>query len=737
MSSGIKRRDFLKIGSSTILGGAATYGAWVNRDAFAKNDEKAAAKGKKVVPTICELCFWNCGVLATVEDGKVTKLAGNPKHPLSNGKLCPRGMGGIGTLYDPDRLKAPLMRTKVDGKEKWKVVSWQEALDYTAKRLMEIREKHGAGRIALYSHGHGGSFFKTLVKGMGSGVIAAPSYDQCRGPRATGFQITYGDTVGSPERLDIPNSRCIALLGSHLGENMHNTAVQDIAQAIGNDATIITVDPRFSVIAGKSRYWLPIKPGTDIALLQAWAHVMIYEEIYQKEFVQNNVHGFAKFKRFVQNKTPEWAYIETGLEPDVIRETARELARNAPAALIHPGRRVVWYGDDTQRSRLVGIVNALLGNWGRKGGFLIPGKAKVADYEIPKYPTLQKCDCPTVTSYPMATRTLAQGVCDASVPSPLTAGGESFIKSWIVYSCNVPMTLPNPKQVKEIMSQLEFSVVVDTMPAEVTALADVVLPESTYLERYDDLHNPSYKQPYVAIRQPVVKPMYDSKPGWWIAKELAKRMNLEKYFPWGNMEEYLRHRIDKSELSWETLKKDGVIVTKASPVRTSAKKMKFYTPSGKIEFVSGQLMANGFDPIPDYTKHEQPPEGYFRLLFGRSPHHTFSRTTNNRQLLELTPENQLWLNSEMARIYNLKDDEYVYLQNQDGVKSNRIKLKVTERIRQDCVFMVHGFGRQDPRLRAGYMKGASDSRMITRVKRDPIMGGTGMNVNFVTIMKEA
>jgi thiosulfate reductase/polysulfide reductase chain A len=163
--------------------------------------------------------------------------------------------------------------------------------------------------------------------------------------------------------------------------------------------------------------------------------------------------------------------------------------------------------------------------------------------------------------------------------------------------------------------------------------------------------------------------------------------------------------------------------------------MKFKTKSGKVELFSQTMADAGLPPLPDYEPPEEPPSGYFRLLFGRSPVHTFSRTTNNPRLLEVVPENELWMNTEMARVMGFKNGQRVMLENQDSVKTGPIKLKVTQRIRQDCVYMVHGFGREDKRLRRAYKKGAADSRLVTRVKRDPVMGGTGMNVNFVTVYR--
>ncbi|MDP1825661.1 MAG: molybdopterin-dependent oxidoreductase [Archangium sp.] len=682
----------------------------------------------RVVPTFCELCFWKCGVLASVKDEKVYKLEGNPKHPLSNGKLCPRGVGGIGALYDPDRLKRPLIRTTVNGEEKWREVSWDEALTYTAKRLTEVKAQWGAPSIALFSHGHGGAFFKTLVKGLGSNTIVAPSNDQCRGPRESGYELTYGEAVGSVETVDTPHSKCIAYLGTHLGENMHNTAVQDMSAASANGCTFITVDPRFSIIASKSKYWLPIKPGTDTALLLAWAHVLIEENLYQRAFVEMNVVGFDQLAAHVKDKTPEWAYLETGIEPSVIRATARELAKNAPAAFVHPGRHVVWYGNDTQRTRAVAIVNGLLGNWGKKGGFYLPQSLSVPAYPVPKpHAELYK---PRL-NFPFATLPCAYDVAQASVKDGDDA---ARIHAWVVYGCNVPLTLPNTAKTIEAMNALDFVVAIDTMPSEVTGYADVVLPENTYLERHDDLESTPYRVPYVALRQPVVASLYDSKPGWWIAKSLGEKLGLSEYFPWKDAEDYLSTRLTKANLSYEQLKKDGVILGTPAPIYEDGP-LTLKTPSKKVEFFSQQLADAGLPGLPDYEPTEEPPTGYFRLLFGRSPVHTFSRTTNNARLLEIVPENELWMNVEMARVLDLKPGTKVMLENQDSVQTGPIRLRVTQRIRQDCVYMVHGFGREDRRLSRGYGRGASDARLVTRIKRDPVMGGTGMNVNFVTISR--
>lgn len=116
--------------------------------------------------------------------------------------------------------------------------------------------------------------------------VAAPSYAQCRGPREVAFYMTFGEGIQSPERTDIRDTDCLVLIGSHIGENMHNGQVQEMSDTIDKGASIITVDPRFSIAASKSKYWLPIKPATDIALLLDWIHVIIFDELYDKEYVE-------------------------------------------------------------------------------------------------------------------------------------------------------------------------------------------------------------------------------------------------------------------------------------------------------------------------------------------------------------------------------------------------------------------------------------------------------------------
>jgi thiosulfate reductase/polysulfide reductase chain A len=442
----LSRRRFLKISAATV--GAGAVGSQVPVVSSLAMGTKPPAGKVETIPTYCEMCFWKCGGIAHVRDGKLWKFTGNPLDPMSKGRLCPRGTGAVGTHYDPDRVSKPLIRTGERGKEQFKAVTWDEALNHVADRMKKIAAEHGPESIALWKHGSGARFFEHVMRAYGCINKAAPSFAQCRGPRDIGYLLTFGAGVGSPEPTDMINTRCLVLIGTHLGENMHNTQVQEFAQAVANKATIIVVDPRFSVAASKAKYWLPIRPGTDMALVLAWLNVLVAEGLYDKDFVARHGKGFDKFVAAIKDNTPEWAEAETGIPAATIRATAREMAATRPATLVHPGRRFNWNGDDTQRARSVALLNALLGNWGRKGGIYLSTSMKVAGYPFPKFPEATKPKVDNVDErWPYADEEVTTGLREATI-----TGKPYPIKGWLVYASNLNMTLPNEKETIEAIN---------------------------------------------------------------------------------------------------------------------------------------------------------------------------------------------------------------------------------------------------------------------------------------------
>jgi thiosulfate reductase/polysulfide reductase chain A len=732
----LSRRRFLSAGAGTLAaaGAARLLPAWDATSHAASAPVGDPGTDGRVVRSVCEICFWKCGIEAHVRGGRVTKIQGSAQHPLSNGKLCPRGAAGAGLAHDPDRLVLPLLRVGARGSERFRPVSWDEALGYVADKLDAIRRRHGPEAVAMFNHGAGASWFRHLLKAFGTDNFGAPSFAQCRGPRDVAFELTFGADPGSPEVLDLANADCAVLIGSHLGENMHNTQVQDFAALVARGGDLIVVDPRFSTAASKARSWLPIRPGTDTALLLAWLNVILGEGRWQREYVERYATGLDKLRDHVARFTPEWAFAHTGIEPGLIRQTARRMAGAAPAVLVHPGRHVTWYGaDDTHRERAIAILSGLLGSWGHRGGFFRPSAMPLARFPTPAYPNAKRPADRLDGEAPFALEPLAQGLRRATID-----GRPYPIKGWVVYGTNLIQTLPQRAETLKAIDALDLLVVIDVLPMEIAGYADVVLPEASYLERHDDLLGVAWRRSGVALRQPVVEPPGEARAGWWIARELARRLGLEAYFPWNDAEQYLRERCRLSRVDYETLRRDGVVLAPEAPtVIEDGLELAFGTESGRIELWSERLKEAGFDPLPEYRPPAMPPPGTFRLLYGRTPAQTFGRTANNRQLGELSHGDRLWVNAAVAKDLGLDERSLVRLVSQDGVRSAPIGVKPTERIRDDCVFMAHGWGHRARGLRYAFGRGADDSELLTRVETDPVMGGTGMRTSFVAIEKEA
>jgi thiosulfate reductase/polysulfide reductase chain A len=746
--SNFNRRDFIKISGASFAGVALTpTNTGFFKNFFQKENKHLLESEAIKVPTVCEVCFWNCaGWVYKDKENNIKKIIGNDIDPHSNGRLCPRGTGGLGMYYDEDRLKTPLIRVEKDGKQVFKKATWNEAFDVIVKNMKSIEKKYGKESLALFYHGKTGPHFKHLLQYWGSDTNAKPASAQCLITREAGYIATYGAGLASPEPTDIRNTECLVLIGSHIGENMHNGHVQDVSNLIDRGGSIITVDPRFSTVASHSTKWLPIKPSTDMALLLAWMHIIINENLYDKAYVEKYTHGFEELKVHVQKYTPEWAQGITTIPVADIYKTARMMGAASPKVIIHPGRHTAWYGDDTQRTRAMAILNAILGSWGRKGGFYFPDKVKLPTYPHPEIPK-PKWSWRDISQgkHKMAFAGITNEIMDHALPEykgPLKIKGMYFVAT------NPLQAIPEEQKIIRALKNQDFIVAVDTMPSEITGYADVVLPEATFLERLDDIRTSQHKSPNIALRYPAVKPKYDSKPGWWIAREIGLRLGLQDFYKWETFDEVLDWQLKQVGSSLEEMKEVGVkhFPRKKAMFLEDGEDYWFNTNTGKIELVSTDFEEWKYDALPKYKSHGEVPSGFLRLIYGRLPMHTFGRTLNNPNLNDLKKEPSLWVNPKVAKIYGVANGQEVWLQNPKGkVSSFTVKVRVTERIRHDSVFLPHGFGNKGRifiddgtvhEMSRTYGRGISDAEMIHKVEIDPETGGTGMRNNFVTILTE-
>ncbi|MDX9999868.1 MAG: molybdopterin-dependent oxidoreductase [Polyangia bacterium] len=683
------------------------------------------------VPSLCDMCFWRCGILAKVRGGRVVRVEGNPDHPRSRGRLCARGIEGWRQLEDPDRLRTPLLRVGKRGEGRWKPISWDRALDLWASKTKEAIEKQGPGAIGLFSHGLSSHFINDFVQHLGSPNRSVPSFGQCRGPRDVGFQLTFGEGPGSPARHDMSNSRMIVLFGSHIGENIQTGQVAELTDALSRGARLVVVDPRMSVAAGKAQRWLPIRPGTDTALLLAWIHLLIAEDCFDHDYVERYTIGLDELRCEMAPYTPKWAAQVTQLPLEAIVTEAREMAKRRPAVMIHCGRFSTWYGNDTQRSRAMAILTALLGAWGRPGGYFLKSKIKLGPGPCPAPHGPMAESVATgrhrFTHFGVA----AQELIDASI------GKQAPVRQWILWAVNPIQSLPGSKRTREALGSLDFVTMVDILPTEGAMWADLILPEASYLERYDDiLAVGDHPRPFVAIRQPVVSPRGEARGPYWIVQQLAHRLGHKDCFTHPNVEAFLDARLAPVGIGCEGLARKGIhLLEEQLPYLLGGRPHSFKTPSRKIELSSATLQRGGYDSIPRFEPVAQPREGWFRLITGRSPYHAFARTQNNPRLMAKDQENMLWVNDEVARAKGLRQGARVFLQNEDGVRTGPIKLLLTPAIRPDAVYTVHGFGGQSRALKKAFGKGVSDNILSSRYAVDPPTGATGFRVNFVQLVR--
>lgn len=324
-----------------------------------------------VVGGVCEMCFWRCQLVGKVRDGRLIKIEGNPKSIDNGESICARGNAGVKLLYDPDRLKYPMKNVGKRGAPKWQRISWDEALDTCATKLKAVVDKHGPEGLAIFPHGASASYpFHFFEHTVGTPNVSEASFFQCRGIRDMAYIATIEQVPG--ENVDMPNSKVIFLLGGHFGENVHVSHLKRYLKGLENGAKLIVVDPRFSASAAKADIWVPIRPGTDTAMLLAIMNYLIQNEKHAVDFIDEYGEGFEEFAEGIQEWTLEKAAAECDISVEQIKAVADMLADNAPHVSIHPGRHVSWYGNDFQRQRALACLTGVLGAFGVKGSFVPP-----------------------------------------------------------------------------------------------------------------------------------------------------------------------------------------------------------------------------------------------------------------------------------------------------------------------------------------------------------------------------
>jgi thiosulfate reductase/polysulfide reductase chain A len=781
----VSRRKFLQGSVSlSIIGGSslgvtnlvASHGEHESKGEASVTTKTGTGEAQEVA-TLCEMCVNKCAAVARVEDGVVTKLNPNPLFPKSRNMLCARGNAGIQALYDPDRLKYPMIRVGEKGEGKFKRVSWEEAyeaiLNGTDKfpgmaKILDEEKDNRSTFLFCAGEGMAEHTFKTFYGAFGSANWLNHA-TLCLKTVISG----YGVTIGGYAAADLDNAEYIIMAGANRAEAIVTPDTMDgFKRTKGRGAKLVCVDPRFTHTAAKSDKWLAIKPGTDLAFVLALTYVVLTEELYNKKYVAENFNGFAEYKDMVlSNKyTPEWAEKITGISAKEIYEVAREFMAHAPKAVYYPGRRSTFSNNDFQLRRAMAIFQALGGGIDTKGGLVFGHKLKLGSHELLE-PMYAQAESSLGSSW-------------VNWRNDFIEGKHSYkSRGMFIYKHNPMLNMPNPAKTAQMLKKMELVVAIDTMPSDTVMYADVVLPECTYLERTDPVKTFGGVEPSIAQRNKVIDPMFETKPVIDIMRGLTEKITLplweitKKYdedaqdaikedgeketfaefdmrIPFEKSQEEINHHMVASVYGEEAahhLKEHGVFYPDMDKYykQLGENKFQYYpeskkyysvkggkpkTPSGKIECNIPNLKKRGADPMPVWKDEYNCviPEGKFRMLTGRHAQFTQSGTSNNAMLRDLIMENYAWINKRVCDKMGIKFGDSVEIKSSTGKVT--IKAYPTEKVGPDTVFFVHGFGEESEALTWAYKNGANDNAVINDIT-EPIYGAASMHETNVEIRK--
>lgn len=652
---------------------------------------------KTTVNTICFECHSRCGVILTVEDGRVTGVKGDKDHPHSHGYTCPKGRACAEMIYHPDRITTPLI--KIGGKTSthFEKASWDDALDLIAGRLLDSRETFGAESVVFGSGTTRGMapYLNRFLALFGSPNFMAPS-NMSGGPLALGSATTTGFGLVDP---DYAQSKCILLWAHNPEQSWPGLYLYDINQGLKNGAKLIVVDPRGTRLAKKADHWLQIRPGTDVALILSMISVIIENNLYDKDFVENWTSGFDALTDHVANFTPEKCEAITWVPAEKIRAAAITFAETAPAC-VGPGMGGVCQANDAfDISRSLAILAAITGNLEVAGGNLncSPPTRKRScygsDFDAAKnLPAAQAAKKLGKEAFPLIG--LVPIPCPPQVVWPAITDSKPYpVKALGLFANNSVCAYPNSARVRSVLQSLDFLFAVDYYHTPTTELADVILPPAHWSER-DDVED-LLMQNHVMCQQKAVAPVPECRDEKQILIDLARKMGLTGY--WQSIDEVLDYRLEYIGLTFEEFKKIGRYATPIEYKRYE-KTGRFRTPTGKVELCADYLKAVNVSPLPVFREPAESPfstpelsEKYPLILTtgGRNVVYYHSSHRNIPSLKQRTPDPELQIHPETARSLGIEDGEWVWLASPRG----RIEIKVAyfEDIDPRVVHSFHGF----------------------------------------------
>ncbi len=591
----VTRRDFIKATSG--LTAAAAVGAVLGRSGKDLEQLHAAVPGydvmheEHVVPSVCLMCPSGCGLWARVVNGRLVKLEGSPLHPINQGGLCPKGQAAPELLYNPDRIQTPLRRVGRRGEGEWEPIDWETAMAMAAQPLMALRESEKPERFA-FLYGETRGQMRDLITFF-TNVIGSPNAVSHDSLNIEASKLAHLVTQGIHDLMayDLENTSFVLSFGASLLEA--GRSVQRFAgghsylrRGRPERGKVVIVDPRMGVSGAKADEWLPIKPGTDAALALGIAHVMISSNLVDRDFVENYAFGYADwedeagvqrkgFKTLVlENYDPATVSEITGISAGDIARLAGEFATNHPSVAVMPGKGGLLNGsvNGLYTAMAIHALNALAGSIEVPGGVLVQRYPACSPWpELPpdtlaeKGRQFERVDG-AGSAFPLAHHAYQ------AVPDRILEGYP--VDVLFLYDANPMFECPNGGQRwAEAFEQIDFIVSFSSFLDETAQYADLILPDHTFLERWQDDFMEGLGYPGVALRQPVVEPVYNTRNAGDVLIDLAKRIGeggwVGHAFQWENFKELLQARLEGSGMAWDTLTNLGLWI---EPPYTYAKR---------------------------------------------------------------------------------------------------------------------------------------------------------------------
>ena len=602
--------------------------------------------GDEVKDVICASCDGFCPVSVKVRDGRVVKVTSRDT-PILEGVLCMKGAYAPKSFAHPDRLMRPLKRVGERGGGQWQEVSWDDALDDIAARLTTVVERYGPEAFAMATSdaniGLDNGLSRRFMNHLGSpNWIGGVAY--CMGNTAAVSRLVYGWYP----RSDIMHSDCIVLMGHDPRRHSWTLEHKSIRMAQARGAKLIVVDPRRSGNADLSDLWLPIRAGTDTALLFGWLNVIIEEELYDADFVREWTVGFDQFAERIRQFPVSRVAEMTGLDAELIVESARMYATSRSACF--PWTPITdQLINSTSAIRLQCSLRAITGNLDVKGGEVFVGfnPAVRSDTEIEMHDVLPQeqkdkqlgaqdhpaftyraqmaLNEPTLRVWGHKWANLVSGCYMANPMAVFKAMAEEDpypVKAFFALANNTLMSFANTKRIYDALMAQDLFVVYEHAMTPTAQVADYVLPGDSWLERPGLL---------AGISDQAMEPPGECQSVVYFWHGLAQRMGMGEVFPWQTGEEFLDYRVEPSGQAFADVVAAGRFPSpdpEPAPSNTERKYLKtgFATPSGKVELYSSILDDLGFDPLPYYRQTPQSTDEYPMQMFIGLPDDEYYRT---------------------------------------------------------------------------------------------------------------